>query len=110
MRQTFTNGKLGRSLTGADAKNQVGLARAEELAVEGLVFLSADEDRLLRFLDLSGLQVGDLRQAAGSPGFLGAVLAHILGDERLAAAFAAEKGLAAEALSRAREALSRERP
>jgi len=73
----------------------------EEIAISALAFLAADEERIDRFLALSGLDPGRLREAAAEPGFLAGVLRHIMEDDRLASAFAAEHGLSAEALNRA---------
>ena len=54
---------------------------AERLAIAVLSWLAQDEDRLLPFLQASGLAPGDLREAARHSGFLGAVLDHVMGDE-----------------------------
>lgn len=78
---------------------------AESIAVSGLGFLAADGERLDRFLALSGLQPGEIRAAAASPGFLAGVLQHIMDDDRIAAAFGAEAGLSPDALTAAVEAL-----
>ena len=110
MRQTLPNGKLGsdrRRSDGPNARNSArGLETAREIAVDAFVFLSSDEERLLSFLNVSGLRPEDLRAAAAGPGFYASVLDHLSGDERLAAAFAQEKGLSPEALQGARQALA----
>jgi len=72
--------------------------RAEEIAIQALAFLAADEERLGRFLALSGLDPAEIRRAAAAPDFLGGVLRHIMEDDRLAEAFARDCGLTAEAL------------
>jgi hypothetical protein len=64
---------------------------AETLAVAGLVFLASDTERLEPFLSLSGLNPGNIRAAATDPGFLRAVLEHIVADESLLMAFAANE-------------------
>lgn len=74
---------------------------AEGLAVDALVFLAADEDRLDRFLALTGLAPGDLRALSTSPGFLAGVLDHLMGDERLLMAFAEEHRLDPATIARA---------
>jgi hypothetical protein len=78
---------------------------ATELAISGLAFLAADPERLERFLSLTGLDPGSIRSAAQEPGFLGGVIRHIMEDDRIAAAFAAEEGLSAEELTAAAAAL-----
>jgi hypothetical protein len=65
---------------------------ADALAVAALSFLAADDERLMRFLALSGLDVGQLRQAAAEAGFLAGVLAYLVGDEALLLNFAACAG------------------
>jgi hypothetical protein len=61
---------------------------AEALAIQALGFLAASSERLDRFMALSGLSPDNLRAAASSPGFLGAVLNHLTQDEPLLVAFA----------------------
>ncbi len=81
-------------------------ARGEALAIEALGFLAGDPERLARFLDLSGLGPGNLRQAAAEPSFLLAVLDHLAGDERLLVAFAEAQGVRPAAIVVARDALA----
>jgi hypothetical protein len=47
---------------------------ATALALRALVWCLADEDRAQRLLDLTGLDPSDLRERAGEPAVLGAVL------------------------------------
>ncbi|MFM9858474.1 DUF3572 domain-containing protein [Pseudoxanthobacter sp. M-2] len=74
---------------------------AESLGVDALVFLADDEDRLDRFLALTGLAPGDLRGLSTSPGFLAGVLDHLMSDERLLVAFAEEHRLDPTTIARA---------
>ncbi|WP_119840741.1 DUF3572 domain-containing protein [Pseudooceanicola algae] len=55
--------------------------RAEEIALSCLTWLAGNEDLLPVFLGASGLAVDELRQAAQTPEFLGAVLDFILMDD-----------------------------
>ena len=66
---------------------------AEAIAVQALVYLGGDPDRLSRFLALSGIEAADLRAAAAQPGFLVGVLDHLAADEALLTAFAEEAGI-----------------
>lgn len=61
---------------------------AETLAIEALGFLAGDDERLERFLSLSGLDPSTLRDAAGDPGFLPSILSYLLADEPLLLVFA----------------------
>jgi hypothetical protein len=83
-----------------------GRASGEALAIAALGFLADDPERLSRFLALSGLGPGNLRQAAADPSFLLAVLDHLAGDERLLVAFASAQRLDPSAVARARAALA----
>ena len=78
---------------------------AEDTAIAALSFLAANEERLSRFLDISGLGPENLRRAATEPTFLGAVLDYLASDERLLIAFAETRSLKPEAIMRARDAL-----
>jgi hypothetical protein len=62
---------------------------AETIALSALAFLADDGARLGRFLALTGLGPGELRQEARSPRILAAVLGHLLQDESLLLVFAA---------------------
>jgi Protein of unknown function (DUF3572) len=66
---------------------------AETLAVQALAFIAEESERLSRFLGTSGIQSGQVRAAAGEPGFLAGVLEHMLGDESLLIAFAEQAGI-----------------
>jgi Protein of unknown function (DUF3572) len=74
---------------------------AENLAIEALLFLAQDQERLSRFLALTGLEGQDLRAAASQPGFLAHVMDYLAQDESLLIAFAAEKHIKPEAVMRA---------
>jgi hypothetical protein len=87
----------------------LGREAAEAMAVDALVFLAADEDRLDRFLALTGLAAGNLRELSGSPGFLAGVLDHLMGDERLLVAFAEEHRLDPTTIARASALLGGDR-
>jgi hypothetical protein len=82
------------------------LAEAEDIALKALAFLGADEERLERFLALSGLDVATLRTAAREPGFLAGVLDHVATSESLLLAFAEEAGLDPMRIDHARARLA----
>ena len=65
----------------------------EALALQALVFLTEDGERLTRFLDDSGVSPAELRRRAGEPDMLGAVLDYVLQDESLLLVFAANAGI-----------------
>jgi hypothetical protein len=74
---------------------------AEEIAVRALGFLAAEPAQLARFLALTGLEAGDLRERIDSPQLLAAVLEHLAHDEPLLLVFAAGAQLPPEDIARA---------
>jgi hypothetical protein len=81
---------------------------AEGLAIQALTFIAGDGDRLGRFLATTGIGPSQIRAASGEPGFLGGVLAYLVADDRLAAAFAAEAGCDPADIAKAHAALGGE--
>ena len=78
----------------------------ENLAIQALSFLAQDPERLGRFLSLTGIGPGMIRQAAADPAFLAGVLDHVAGDEALLLAVAEYAGVSPQAVERAQRALS----
>jgi len=78
---------------------------AERIAIDVLGFLATDPVRLQRFLALSGLEAGHLREAAQEPAFLAGILAHVAGDERTVVDFCEASGHPTEAPGEALKAL-----
>jgi hypothetical protein len=75
--------------------------RAEILALEALAWLAADEGGIARFLAASGVDMADLREAAGSPGLAVAILNFLLLHEDLLLAFCESNGSSVTTLHRA---------
>ena len=84
------------------------LDRAEAIAIAALGFLAGDPERLTRFLTLTGLGPADLRQRAGSPEVLAAVLDFLLGDESALLVFTASAALEPEQVAPSAELLRAE--
>ncbi len=78
---------------------------AENLAIQALSFIAGDPDRLAGFLNMTGIAAEDIRAAAREPRFLAGVLEHMLGNEDLLIAFAADAGIDPAEVARARKAL-----
>jgi hypothetical protein len=68
------------------------IAEARSMALQTLIFLSDDDQRMERFLALTGTNPGEIRALAGDDGFLRALLEHVCADEPLLVAFAAAEG------------------
>jgi hypothetical protein len=88
------------------SRNTLDRAGAEDIAVKALTLLVSDPERLARFLALTGLGPENIRAAAGSPGFLLAVLAHVAQDEVLLVALAREIEARPETIVEARRLLA----
>ena len=87
-------------------RQSVTQQEAESLAIQVLSFLAEEPDRLARFLALSGIDAGAIRSAATQPEFLLGVLDHVVGDEALLLAFAAQFDLEPAAVDRAHRVLA----
>jgi len=68
----------------------------ETLAISALLVIAAETETLSRFLELTGLDPGDVRAAASDKRFLLAVLDFLMADEPLLLAFAASETLSPE--------------
>ncbi len=60
---------------------------AEKLAIDAFIFIANDPDLMPRFLNVTGIDVSDIRQAAQAKGFLAGVLQFILAHEPTLIAF-----------------------
>jgi hypothetical protein len=96
----------GKGPMRSTTKHQTGAPEAESIAIQALGFLAGDPERLERFLAITGLGPENLRAAAGQPGFFASVLAHVVEDEPLLLAFAADAGIGPERVARAQAVLA----
>ena len=64
-------------------KPPIDLSGAESLAINALVFLSQDDNRFQRYVTITGLDSGTIREAAKDAGFLVSVLEYVMQDESL---------------------------
>ena len=64
--------------------------QARETAIAVFGRIAADEERLGRFFDLTGLRPDSIRAASTTPQFFEAVLDHVVGYEPLLVAIAGE--------------------
>jgi len=67
--------------------------RAGTIAAEALRFLATDEERISRFLALTGVDPASLRERLHDDAFLAGILAHVLENEALLVEFADQAGL-----------------
>ncbi len=65
---------------------------AESLAVQALVWLATDFERLGRFLGETGLSPETVRSAASDPAFLPSVMDYLARNETILTEFASEHG------------------
>jgi hypothetical protein len=79
--------------------------QAEALALQAVAFLAERPADFLRFADLSGLSVDEIRSRLPDPALLGAVLDYVLYDDEMVQAFAAAAGVDSTAPRLARSLL-----
>lgn len=86
----------------------MGITResAEMIAIKGLQYLAGDEEHLERFLSLSGIDIADLRENAGSVEFQAGILEYFMGNEPTLLAFSAQHAIAPEDIAKAQLVLS----
>lgn len=87
------------------AKDRLTREAAEALAAEALGFIAADDERLTRYLALSGIEIGSLQAAASQQDFLACVMAYVLEDEQLIVAFAQARSVPPQTVVAAARAL-----
>jgi hypothetical protein len=78
---------------------------AEAIGIRALAFVAGDPELLPRFLSITGIDAGRIREAARQPGFLAGVLDFVLAHEPTVMAFAEASGLDPSSLAAARRAL-----
>lgn len=87
------------------AKKEESTFDPVELALRAFTFIAANDERVDRFLALTGLDPSQLRDLMGESGFHLAVLDHLAGDEPLLLAFTEAEGLSPELIGHARRML-----
>ncbi|MCI5075811.1 DUF3572 domain-containing protein [Oricola sp.] len=80
-------------------------ATPEAVAAAALSWIAGDERMLDRFLALTGIEAGQIRQAAAEPGFLAGVLDFLLAHEPSLMAFCNETETDPDTVQQAREVL-----
>lgn len=90
----------------------MGLKNTSPKALEGttialqlIAFLASDDERLDRFTSLSGMSLGDMKDGAENPVFLGFMLDYALQDEALILSFAENQEISPQSLAFARRQL-----
>ncbi len=87
-------------------KNTIATAQdASGIALKLLEFMAEDGNHLWQFMELAGLSPGDLKHLAASLDFQAGLLDHVLANESLLLAFAANQGLNPAAVVQARARL-----
>ncbi len=87
------------------ANDRQNLESAEALAIRALAFIASDPELLPRFLAISGIEAGSIRNAAQEPGFLAGVLQFIAAHEPTLLGFCEETGTPPGSISAALRAL-----
>ena len=79
---------------------------AELIAISALSHIAADEERLQRFLAVTGLDPSNLRSEATNPAFASGILDYVCSDEALLVGFAEEQGAPPERVAMAQQLLA----
>lgn len=87
------------------ATKSLTIEKAGDIAVSALSFLASDEERLIRFFELTGLSPQDVRQQAKEHSFQASILAYLMSDESLLLIFCAHSGLNPAEIAPAHRAL-----
>jgi hypothetical protein len=69
---------------------------AEELAIKILGWLTQDPDMMSRFLALSGIEAGSIRQAAREPGFFAGLTGFLMNHEPTLMTFCEQNAVKAD--------------
>jgi hypothetical protein len=85
---------------------KISVEEAESVALNAFMHLAQDDERLTRFLDVTGLRPDTVRAAAATPGFFAAVLDHVASDEPLLIELAKALATKPERIMEARHTLS----
>lgn len=87
---------------------KIDLMDPEIVAIRVLNCLVSDPGRLGRLLAMTGLDPSTIRGSAANPGFLAAIMDHVVADERLLLAIASEADLDPREIAAAQVRLSPE--
>lgn len=79
---------------------------ANALALDALAFLVADQDRLGRFLALTGATPDILRERLADPDFQASIFDYLLQDELLLIAFSQDADVTPDTIAEARVVLA----
>jgi hypothetical protein len=87
-------------------RSQMRREDAESIAISALSHIAGDEERLQRFLAVTGLDPANLRSEAANLGFMSGILDYVCSDEALLIGFAAEHRLPPERVAMAQQLLA----
>lgn len=87
-------------------KDTAAVTDAEATAVAILGWLAGEPELLSRFLALTGVAPGEVREAVNDPGFLAGLVDFLMGHEPTLMAFSAATGIRPDAVVHAHAILS----
>ncbi len=82
-----------KHMIGQSRKSPLSREDAQEIAIRTLTFLAGDEERMSRFLALSGMGPQDIRDNANEAGFHVALLDYLMSDEALLLTFCGNENI-----------------
>ncbi len=86
-------------------RERSGVEDAKEIAIEILSFLASRTEPMRRFVEMTGVDPGEIRALVREQAFLCALADFIASEEQLLAEFASQSGRDAAAVEAARRAL-----
>ncbi len=86
-------------------KNALSRTEAENIAIRALSFLAGDEEKISRFMALTGMGPDDIAQNAGTSFFQAALLEHLMSDETLLLTFCGNENIDPELIAPAHHLL-----
>lgn len=98
--------KVVNRMKGQRANSGQNTGQAESTGAAAFAFLAAEPEYFSRFADITGIDLTDLKQVAGSTDFLAGVLEYLLNDESLLLNFCENNNIQPEIVQKAQMILS----
>ncbi len=95
-------------MSGNDQNLNEELESSENIALQALMFISQDTKRLHHFLEITGLNAGQMRENIVIPDFLVGVLEYLLSDDSLLLSFCSNQSIDPQAIEPAKNYLEAE--
>lgn len=98
--------KVVNRLKGERINSEQNRDQAEQVGAAAFAYLAADPELFSRFASVTGVDLSDITEVAGTPEFLGGVLEYFLNDESLLLSFCENSGSQPELVQQSHMILS----